>query len=206
MLQPQERHRQPANPCRTGGAANRPAGANGIWARRRSDRRITTIGLDIAKNVFQLHGIDAAEKVVVRKQLRRSQVLAFFKALPESTSMAMVVTTGIISCSNCSRFVGNVPAIMVRRIRWPRSGPRRSRPYSGPRGKRRPAPRPVPPNRSAETRSPASPAAARAPTGHAAAPPRSVMNARLFIQSPRRRWRAAMAARSGRAPWRFGGL
>ena len=43
---------------------------------------VTTIGLDIAKNVFQVHGIDAAEKVVVRKQLRRSQVLAFFKALP----------------------------------------------------------------------------------------------------------------------------
>ena len=44
--------------------------------------QITTIGLDIAKNVFQVHGIDAAEKVVVRKRLRRSQVLAFFKALP----------------------------------------------------------------------------------------------------------------------------
>jgi len=44
--------------------------------------QVTTIGLDIAKNVFQVHGIDASEKVVVRKQLRRSQVLAFFKALP----------------------------------------------------------------------------------------------------------------------------
>jgi len=37
--------------------------------------QITTIGLDIAKNVFQVHGIDGDEKVVVRKQLRRSQVL-----------------------------------------------------------------------------------------------------------------------------------
>jgi transposase len=44
--------------------------------------QITTIGLDIAKNVFQVHGIDSNEKVVVRKQLRRGQVLAFFKALP----------------------------------------------------------------------------------------------------------------------------
>src|ERR1700686_4983259 len=43
--------------------------------------QITTIGLDIAKNVFQVHGIDAAEKVVVRKQLCRGQVIAFFKAL-----------------------------------------------------------------------------------------------------------------------------
>jgi transposase len=44
--------------------------------------QITTIGFDIAKNVFQVHGIDASEKIVVRKQLRRAQVLAFFKALP----------------------------------------------------------------------------------------------------------------------------
>jgi len=44
--------------------------------------QITTIGLDLAKNVFQVHGIDAAEKVVVRKQLRRGQMLEFFKALP----------------------------------------------------------------------------------------------------------------------------
>ena len=44
--------------------------------------QVTTIGLDIAKNVFQVHGIDAAEKVAVRKQLRRSQVMKFFEALP----------------------------------------------------------------------------------------------------------------------------
>src|SRR5947199_1649313 len=44
--------------------------------------QITTIGLDIAKNVFQVHCIDAVEKVVVRKQLRRGQVLKFFARLP----------------------------------------------------------------------------------------------------------------------------
>src|SRR5437764_9389484 len=44
--------------------------------------QITTIGLDIAKNVFQVHGIDVAEKVVLRKQLRRGQVLKFFASLP----------------------------------------------------------------------------------------------------------------------------
>jgi hypothetical protein len=38
--------------------------------------------MQAAKNVFQVHGIDAAEKVFVRKQLRRRQVLEFFKALP----------------------------------------------------------------------------------------------------------------------------
>jgi transposase len=44
--------------------------------------QITTIGLDIAKNVFQVHCIDAAEKVVVRKQLRRGQLMRFFETLP----------------------------------------------------------------------------------------------------------------------------
>ena len=39
---------------------------------------ITTIGLDLAKNVFQVHAVDAAGNVVVRKALRRSQVLPFF--------------------------------------------------------------------------------------------------------------------------------
>src|SRR5262245_62997450 len=44
--------------------------------------QIATIGLDIAKNVFQVHGIDHNEKVVIRKQLRRGQVLRFFEELP----------------------------------------------------------------------------------------------------------------------------
>src|SRR5207342_449572 len=43
---------------------------------------VTTIGLDIAKSVFQVHGVDAQGNVVVRRQLRRRQVLPFFKKLP----------------------------------------------------------------------------------------------------------------------------
>ena len=43
---------------------------------------ITTIGVDLAKNVFQVHGVDAAGGVVVRKALRRAQVSAFFAKLP----------------------------------------------------------------------------------------------------------------------------
>ena len=43
---------------------------------------ISTIGLDLAKSVFQVHGIDAEGKVVVRKALRRAQVLPFFAKLP----------------------------------------------------------------------------------------------------------------------------
>jgi transposase len=41
-----------------------------------------TIGLDIAKSVFQVHGVDAAGQVVVRRQLKRRYVLAFFQKLP----------------------------------------------------------------------------------------------------------------------------
>jgi len=43
--------------------------------------QITTIGFDLAKNVFQVHGIDATEKVVIRKPLRRGQVIKFFAEL-----------------------------------------------------------------------------------------------------------------------------
>ena len=43
---------------------------------------MSTIGLDIAKSVFQVHGVDAAGQVVIRRQLRRRHVLAFFQKLP----------------------------------------------------------------------------------------------------------------------------
>jgi transposase len=43
---------------------------------------ITTIGLDIAKSVFQVHGVDAEGHVVIRRQLKRRYVLAFFQKLP----------------------------------------------------------------------------------------------------------------------------
>jgi len=41
-------------------------------------KQVTTIGLDLAKKVFQVHRVDAAGVVVVRRSLRRRQVLAFF--------------------------------------------------------------------------------------------------------------------------------
>src|SRR3954463_16767269 len=44
--------------------------------------QITTIGLDLAKSVFQVHGVDAAGQAVVRKSLRRAQMLPFFAKLP----------------------------------------------------------------------------------------------------------------------------
>src|SRR5689334_20208965 len=45
---------------------------------------ITTIGLDIAKRVLQVHGIDGTGKAVLRRKLKRAEVLAFFGSLPRS--------------------------------------------------------------------------------------------------------------------------
>src|SRR6476469_1639320 len=43
---------------------------------------ITTIRLNIAKSVFQVHGVDGAGQVVIRRQLKRRSVLVFFQKLP----------------------------------------------------------------------------------------------------------------------------
>ena len=43
---------------------------------------IRTIGLDIAKSVFQVHGVGADGQVIVRRQLKRRYVLTFFQKLP----------------------------------------------------------------------------------------------------------------------------
>ena len=47
---------------------------------------VTTIGLDIAKSVFQVHGADAAGQAVIRRQLKRRQVLAVLKKLQSGPS------------------------------------------------------------------------------------------------------------------------
>jgi len=53
---------------------------------------VTTIGLDIAKSVFQVHGVDAAGQVLIGRQLKRRAVLAFFQKLP-------VCLVGIEACA-----------------------------------------------------------------------------------------------------------
>lgn len=51
--------------------------------------KITTIGLDLAKSVFQVHGIAEDGRVVVRRALRRSQVLDFFRNLEPCHTAAL---------------------------------------------------------------------------------------------------------------------
>ena len=67
--------------------------------------QITTLGLDIAKNVFQVHGIDASEKVFVRKQLRRSQVLASSKRCRRALSAWRLAPRPIIGLVNSRSLV-----------------------------------------------------------------------------------------------------
>jgi transposase len=43
---------------------------------------VVTVGLDIDKSVFQVHGVDAAGEVVMRRQIRRAQLLQYFAKLP----------------------------------------------------------------------------------------------------------------------------
>src|ERR687898_750478 len=50
--------------------------------RSQNMQTVKTIGLDIAKSVFQVHGVDAAGNVVVRRKLKRRYVLLFFQKLP----------------------------------------------------------------------------------------------------------------------------
>jgi transposase len=54
---------------------------------------ITTVGLEVAKQVFQVHGVDAHSQVVVRKQLRRKEVVKYFTKLP-------VCEIGMEACSS----------------------------------------------------------------------------------------------------------
>jgi transposase len=57
---------------------------------------VSTIGLDIAKSVFQIHGVDADGAVVIRKRITRAKLLEFFAALPRSTgqSSALIAHRG----------------------------------------------------------------------------------------------------------------
>jgi transposase len=67
------------------------------------------IGLDLAKNVFQVHGIDACGKVVVRRQLRRGQVEPFFAKLPP-------VIVGLEACGGAHHW-GRVLAKLGHEVR-----------------------------------------------------------------------------------------
>jgi transposase len=78
--------------------------------------QVTTIGLDLAKHWFQVHGVDASGAVALRRKLRRSEVLNFFQSLPPC--LATVPGVGIMGASaspqlsripRCSDQLGSSP-------------------------------------------------------------------------------------------------
>ena len=71
---------------------------------------VATIGLDIAKSVFQVHGIDAEGNVLIRRQLKRRYVLAFFQKLPPCL-------VGIEACATSHHWSRELKAL-GHTVRW----------------------------------------------------------------------------------------
>jgi len=67
-------------------------------------KTITVIGLDIAKAVFQVHGVDAEGKVAIRRQLKRARVLPFFAKLP-------LCVVGIEACASSHYWARELTAL-----------------------------------------------------------------------------------------------
>ena len=65
---------------------------------------VVRIGLDVAKNVFQVHGVDEIGAVVVRRRLRRSEVIAFFAQLPRCL-------VGLEACSASHHWAREIVAV-----------------------------------------------------------------------------------------------
>src|ERR1700751_806079 len=65
---------------------------------------VTTMGLDFAKSVFQVHGVDAAGNVIIRRQLKRRYVLPFFQKLPPCL-------VGIEACASSHHWSHEIKAL-----------------------------------------------------------------------------------------------
>jgi len=65
---------------------------------------VVTIGLDIAKSVFQVHGVDAAGEIVIRRKLSRGRVMRFFESLPRCL-------IGIEACSSSHYWARELTAL-----------------------------------------------------------------------------------------------
>ena len=99
----------------------------------------TTIGLDIAKNFFQVHAVDAAGQVVLRRKLSRADVLHFFKGLPKAL-------VGIEACGTGHYWAREIAALghevkLLPHLRQPTSSAARpTPPMPRPFAKRSPGP------------------------------------------------------------------
>ena len=66
--------------------------------------KITTVGIDLAKNVFQVHGIDQHGNVMLKKQLKRAQMAPFFINLPPCL-------VGMEACGSAHRWARKLQAM-----------------------------------------------------------------------------------------------
>ncbi len=80
---------------------------------------VITIGVDLAKNVFQVHGVDGEGGVVFRRQLRRGQMLPFFKKQP-------LCLVGMEACATAHHWAREIEALGHRVRLMP---PRYVKPY-----------------------------------------------------------------------------
>jgi transposase len=71
--------------------------------------KITTIGLDLAKQVFQVHGVDQRGRMVVSKRLRRAELVSFFASLPPCL-VGMEACAGAHHWVDLPRFTGRFRA------------------------------------------------------------------------------------------------
>ena len=74
-------------------------------------KQITTIGLDLAKHVFQIHGADAEGSAVVNRKLRRAEVLRFFEKQP-------ACLVGLEACSSSHFVIGRRPGRQAKFVRF----------------------------------------------------------------------------------------
>jgi len=72
--------------------------------------QITTIGLDLAKHWFQVHGVDANGHVVVRRRLRRSGVISYFRSLEPCL-------VGMEACATAHHWARELTALVDKIIR-----------------------------------------------------------------------------------------
>jgi transposase len=80
--------------------------------------QIRTVGIDLAKSVFQVHGIDATGAVVLQRRLRRAHVIAFFAKLPPCL-------VGLEACASAHHWARQLRDLGYTRRGVPSTAPRR---------------------------------------------------------------------------------
>jgi len=77
-------------------------------------QKIITVGLDLAKSIFQVHGIADDGSIVVRRALRRSQVLDFFRSIDPCRDRGVCKLALLGECHRATRAYGQVDAAGLR--------------------------------------------------------------------------------------------